>query len=121
MIMTRIDDAEALRLVRRQVQVGGSNSMVERQILGVHPIRFRASRPPRRGHFRVGVKEDRQVRTSAAGGQPVQIADPIGPELPADSLIGDGGIREPVAENMATIGQRWLDDLVKVVAPAGEE
>ncbi len=110
----RIDDAEAVRLARRELEVAGADALVEGERLDIEPVggvgatpRLRRSAPP--GVRCRQVEEQRDIGAAAAGGDGVDPVDGRLGDSPAVALIGAGRVGETVAEHVAAARQLGLD------------
>ncbi len=121
-----VDDAEPVGLRARELEVATAHALVEGERLGVETV------DPARALALVGaaatprglggqVEEQGAVGPAAAGGDLGDALDRFGVDAAPRALVGARRVGEPVAEHQAPRGERRIDHLDQVLAPAGED
>jgi len=119
-----VDDFDAPRVAPRNGEVPGSDQRLEVETLFLedsNPLISAGGASPdsRERCPRVNVKQNRQVRLSAAADDSVERLNGPDSQLPPVALVSSARVIEPVADHNLASGQRRADDLIEVLGARG--
>ena len=119
--LSSVDDLQSTWFVSRQREKAAADLLMKAPAFPIDARVFQppfpsARQPDAYGH----IEQEREIRGQSLRGLGVQATQDGDGKAPSVSLVGQGGIAEPVADDDRPAPERRADDLRHVLCPRGQ-